>query len=282
MSLKITKPVVSVDWLKSNLGNEQLIILDCTIPKVTAELNTPISEEKKQIKAAIFFDIKKNFSDLNAAFPNTILSPQEFKKKCQNLGINIDSAIVCYDDLGIYSSPRVWWMFQLMGFKNIAVLDGGFPKWEENKYPIEKHQKKVFLKGNFEVNYQLEKIKYTEDVFSAIENDGILITDARSKGRFNSTEPEPRNGLKGGHIPNSISLPFSEILDKGMLKTEDDLKVIFSEINPENKELIFTCGTGITASVLALGAEILGIKKYSVYDGSWTEWASTENLPIEK
>jgi thiosulfate/3-mercaptopyruvate sulfurtransferase len=282
MSLKITKPVVSVDWLQSNLGNEQLIILDCTIPKVTAELNTPISEEKKQIKAAIFFDIKKKFSDLNAAFPNTILSPQEFKKKCQNLGINIDSAIVCYDDLGIYSSPRVWWMFQLMGFKNIAVLDGGFPKWEENKYPIEKHQKKVFLKGNFEVNYQLEKIKYTEDVFSAIENDGILIADARSKGRFNSTEPEPRNGLKGGHIPNSISLPFSEILDKGMLKTEDDLKVIFSEINPENKELIFTCGTGITASVLALGAEILGIKKYSVYDGSWTEWASTENLPIEK
>jgi thiosulfate/3-mercaptopyruvate sulfurtransferase len=282
MSLKITKPVVSVDWLKSNLGNEQLIILDCTIPKVTAELNTPISEEKKQIKAAIFFDIKKKFSDLNAAFPNTILSPQEFKKKCQNLGINIDSAIVCYDDLGIYSSPRVWWMFQLMGFKNIAVLDGGFPKWEENKYPVEKHQKKIFLKGNFEVNYQLEKIKYTEDVFSAIENDGILIADARSKGRFNSTEPEPRNGLKGGHIPNSISLPFSEILDEGMLKTEDDLKVIFSEINPENKELIFTCGTGITASVLALGAEILGIKKYSVYDGSWTEWASTENLPIEK
>jgi thiosulfate/3-mercaptopyruvate sulfurtransferase len=282
MSLKITKPVVSVDWLKSNLGNEQLIILDCTIPKVTAELNTPISEEKKQIKAAIFFDIKKKFSDLNAAFPNTILSPQEFKKKCQNLGINIDSAIVCYDDLGIYSSPRVWWMFQLMGFKNIAVLDGGFPKWEENKYPIEKHQKKVFLKGNFEVNYQLEKIKYTEDVFSSIQNDGILIADARSKGRFNSTEPEPRNGLKGGHIPNSISLPFSEILDEGMLKTEDNLKVIFSEINPENKELIFTCGTGITASVLALGAEILGIKKYSVYDGSWTEWASTENLPIEK
>jgi thiosulfate/3-mercaptopyruvate sulfurtransferase len=282
MSLKITKPVVSVDWLKSNLGNEQLIILDCKIPKVTAELNTPIFEEKKQIKAAIFFDIKKKFSDLNAAFPNTILSPQEFKKKCQNLGINIDSAIVCYDDLGIYSSPRVWWMFQLMGFKNIAVLDGGFPKWEENKYPIEKHQKKVFLKGNFEVNYQLEKIKYTEDVFSSIQNDGILIADARSKGRFNSTEPEPRNGLKGGHIPNSISLPFSEILDKGMLKTEDDLKVIFSEINPENKELIFTCGTGITASVLALGAEILGIKKYSVYDGSWTEWASTGNLPIEK
>ena len=265
MSLKITKPIVSVDWLQSNLGNEKLIILDCTIPKVTAKLNTPLSEDKKQIKDAIFFDIKKTFSDINAAFPNTILSPQGFEKRCQNLGINIDSAIVCYDDLGIYSSPRVWWMFKLMGFKNIAVLDGGFPKWEENKYPVEKHQKKVFLKGNFEVNYQLEKIKYTEDVFSGIENDRVLIADARSKGRFNATEPEPRNGLKGGHIPNSVSLPFSELLDKGMLKTEGDLRVIFNEINPEKKELIFTCGTGITASVLALGAEISGIKNYSIY-----------------
>lgn len=282
MSLKITKPIVSVDWLQSHLGNEQLIILDCTMSKVTAKLNTPTSEDKKQIKGAIFFDIKNTFSDLNAPFPNTILSPHDFEKRCQNFGINIDSAIVCYDDLGIYSSPRVWWMFQLMGFKNIAVLDGGFPKWKENKYSVEKQQKNVLFKGNFKVNYQSGKIKYTEDVFSAIENDAILIADARSKGRFNSTEPEPRNGLKRGHIPNSVSLPFSEILDKGMLKTKNDLNMIFSEINPENKELIFSCGTGITASVLALGAEVLGIKNYSVYDGSWTEWASTENLPIEK
>lgn len=282
MSLKITKPIVSVDWLQSHLGNEQLIILDCTMSKVTAKLNTPTSEDKKQIKGAIFFDIKNTFSDLNAPFPNTILSPHDFEKRCQNFGINIDSAIVCYDDLGIYSSPRVWWMFQLMGFKNIAVLDGGFPKWKENKYSVEKQQKNVLFKGNFKVNYQSGKIKYTEDVFSAIENDAILIADARSKGRFNSTEPEPRNGLKRGHIPNSVSLPFSEILDKGMLKTKNDLNMIFSEINLENKELIFSCGTGITASVLALGAEVLGIKNYSVYDGSWTEWASTENLPIEK
>lgn len=282
MSLKITKPIVSVDWLQSHLGNEQLIILDCTMSKVTAKLNTPTSEDKKQIKGAIFFDIKNTFSDLNAPFPNTILSPHDFEKRCQNFGINIDSAIVCYDDLGIYSSPRVWWMFQLMGFKNIAVLDGGFPKWKENKYSVEKQQKNVLFKGNFKVNYQSGKIKYTEDVFSAIENDAILIADARSKGRFNSTEPEPRKGLKGGHIPNSVSLPFSEILDKGMLKTKNDLNMIFSEINLENKELIFSCGTGITASVLALGAEVLGIKNYSVYDGSWTEWASTENLPIEK
>ena len=282
MSLKITKPIVSVDWLQANLENEQLIILDCTIPKVTAKSTESISEDKKQIKGAVFFDIKKIFSDVNAPFPNTILSPEVFEEKSQNLGINNDSIIVCYDDLGIYSSPRVWWMFQLMGFNNIAVLDGGFPKWEENKYPVEKQQKNTFLKGNFKVDYQPEKIKFTNDVLSAIDNEAILIADARSKGRFYATSPEPRSDVKGGHIPNSVSLPFSEVLENDMLKSKDDLKAIFSEINPKNKELIFSCGTGITASVLALSAEIAGIKKYAVYDGSWTEWGSTKNLPIEK
>lgn len=282
MSLKITKPIVSVDWLHSNLENEQLIILDCTIPKVTAKSTTSISDDKKQIKGAVFFDIKKTFSDVSAPFPNTILSPETFEEKAQNFGVNKDSIIVCYDDLGIYSSPRVWWMFQLMGFKNIAVLDGGFPKWEESKFPIEKQQKNLVLKGDFKADYQSEKIKFTNDVLSAIDNEAILIADARSKGRFDATEPEPRNDVKGGHIPNSVSLPFSEILENGMLKLEDDLKAIFGEINPENKKFIFSCGTGITASVLALGAEISGIKKYAVYDGSWTEWGSTENLPIDK
>ncbi len=282
MSLKITTPIVSVDWLQSNLENEHLIILDCTIAKATEKSTLSISDDKKRIKGAVFFDIKKTFSDVKAKFPNTILSPEAFEEKSQSLGINNDSIIVCYDDLGIYSSPRVWWMFQLMGFKNIAVLDGGFPKWDENKYPVEKQQTNVFLKGDFKVDYQSEKIKFTKDVLSAINNDTILIADARSKGRFYATSPEPRNDVKGGHIPNSVSLPFSKMIENGILKSENDLKVIFEEINQENKELIFSCGTGITASVLALGAEIVGIKKYAVYDGSWTEWGSTVNLPIEK
>ena len=282
MSLKISSPIVSVDWLQSNLENEHLIILDCTIAKATEKSTLSISDDKKRIKGAVFFDIKKTFSNVNAPFPNTILSPEAFEEKAQYLGVNNDSIIVCYDDLGIYSSPRVWWMFQLMGFKNIAVLDGGFPKWDENKYPVEKQHTNVFLKGDFKVDYQSEKIKFTKDLLFAINNDTILIADARSSGRFKSTSPEPRKDVKGGHIPNSVSLPFSKMIENGILKSENDLKVIFEKINQENKELIFSCGTGITASVLALGAEIVGIKKYAVYDGSWTEWGSTVNLPIEK
>lgn len=281
MSLKITKPIVSAEWLQSNLGNKNLIILDCTIAKITSKSNGTLFNYKKQIKGAIFFDIKNVFSDVKAPFPNTILPPKDFEEKARNLGVNNDSILICYDDLGIYSSPRVWWMFQLMGFKNIAVLDGGFPKWKENNLSIENQQTNQLKRGNFQVNYQSKKINFTNDVLSVIAKNTNLIADARSKGRFYGTEPEPRKDVKSGHIPNSVSLPYSEILENGSFKPKEDLQQIFKSINLSNKDFIFSCGTGITASILALGAELLGIKKYSVYDGSWTEWGSTEGLPIE-
>lgn len=280
MILKIDKPLVSVAWLKLNLGSENLLIFDCTIPKVTAKSSLSISDKKVQIKGANFFDIKNAFSDKNAAFPNTVLSPKEFEEKAKELGINHDSCIVVYDDLGIYSAPRVWWMFRLMGFNNIAVLDGGLPEWSLKGYPTEKPEKHQYKKGNFLANYKSEKIKFTNDMLSAIEDQTILIADARSKGRFYTTEPEPRNDVKPGHIPNSVSLPFGTILEDDKMKSEEELKEIFDKMKPENKKFIFSCGTGITACVLALGAEVSGIKNVSVYDGSWTEWGSTEGLPI--
>ncbi|WP_299665295.1 sulfurtransferase [uncultured Polaribacter sp.] len=277
MSPKIPSPLVSVDWLYTILNNKNLIILDCTLPKVTDD--SIISEEKKQIKGALFFDIKNNFSDTKAAFPNTVLPPIEFERKAQEIGINQDSVLVCYDDLGIYSSPRVWWMFQLMGFKNIAVLDGGLPEWKIKNYPIENPENHQPKQGNFKVDYTSEKLKCTEDVLNSIENKETLIVDARSKGRFYGTEPEPRNNLKSGHIPNSVNLPFGEVQQAGKMKSNEELKSIFKEYQ-NKKEVIFTCGSGITAAILALGAEIANIKNVSVYDGSWTAWGSTDHLPI--
>lgn len=279
MQFNTTKSLASVDWLYQNLNDENLIILDATIPKVTADKE--VLNDGFQIKKAIFFDIKNVFSDIKAVFPNTVLSPKEFEKKAQDLGINNNSYIVVYDHLGIYSSPRVWWMFQLMGFKNIAVLNGGFPEWKSKNYPVEKPILQKKAKGNFKVNYKASKIKFTKDVLLNIENNNLLVADARSKGRFYGTENEPREDVKSGHIPNSVSLPYSNIILNGKMKTEEELKLIFKKTNPDNKEFIFSCGTGITASVLALGADLIGYNSYSVYDGSWTEWGSTNNLPIE-
>jgi thiosulfate/3-mercaptopyruvate sulfurtransferase len=279
MSIKLNKSLVSLNWLKCNLKDKNVIILDCTLPKVTDK--STVSNAKNQIKGAIFFDIKNTFSDKNAPFPNTVISPKEFEKKARELGINNESVIICYDDLGIYSASRVWWMFQLMGFKNSAVLDGGLPKWKTKNFPTEKPQIHLHKKGNFKANYQPHKLKFTNDVLAAIENQDILIVDARSRGRFLGIEPEPRNNVKSGHIPNSLSLPYSSVLENGILKSEKELKTIFTEIKGNKKELIFSCGTGITAAILALAAEIAGVKNCSVYDGSWTEWGLTENLPIE-
>ncbi|QOD61316.1 sulfurtransferase [Polaribacter haliotis] len=277
MSLQITKPLVSVDWLYSNLENEQLIILDCTIPKVTDTLQ--VSSDKKRIRGAVFIDIKNIFSDKKAPFPNTVLSPEEFQEKAQELGINKDAILICYDDLGMYSSPRVWWMFQLMGFTNIAVLDGGFPEWTSKKYPIENPKYHQRTKGNFNVDYKPAKLKFTEDVLNSIENKETLIVDARSNGRFYGTAPEPRDDIKSGHIPNSVSLPFGEIQNNGKMKSKQELEEIFNTFK-DKEQIIFTCGSGITASILALGAEIAGVKNTAVYDGSWTEWGSSNNLPI--
>lgn len=281
MSLKIPSPKVKAKWLYHHLEDENLIIFNATIPKVTDKENFSLKENYK-IKGAVFFDIKNTFSDKEAAFPNTILSPEKFQDKAQEIGVNNNSCIIVYDEIGIYSSARVWWMFQLMGFTNIAVLDGGFPAWKSKEYPVEKKHLINLSKGDFKSFYQPDKIKFTKDVLENIKNKESIVLDARSKGRFYATEPEPRNDIRGGHIPGSVSLPYLEILDHQYLKSNEDLKSIYQDLNNLKKPIIFSCGSGITASVLALGAEIAGIKKYAVYDGSWTEWGSTNHLPIEK
>lgn len=281
MALQVPNSIVSVDWLHTHIENNELIIFDATIPKVTGAKIVDNSK-KQQIKGAVFFDIKNEFSDTASELPNTVLTPKDFEEKAQKIGVNNNSCIVVYDDFGLYSAPRVWWMFQLMGFTNIAVLDGGLPKWKSKNYPLEHPEKHQTKKGNFRVNYQAKKVVFAKDVLENIHSKKNLVVDARSKGRFYATEPEPRKGLAGGHIPNSKSLSHAKISEQNQLKSKEELVSIYKEINPKNQPFIFSCGSGITASVLALGADVAGYTNYAVYDGSWTEWASTPNLPIEK
>lgn len=278
--LQIEKPLVSVNWLYQHKDATNLIVLDGTIPKVTQQEENNF--EENQIPTARFFDIKKIFSIQGAAFPNTALESDDFESEARKLGINKDSCIVVYDIHGIYSSPRVWWLFKAMGFHNIAVLDGGLPAWKKAKYPIEKKQTHNFGFGDFEANYQLGKIINSDIVLESISNTSKQILDARSSGRFNATEPEPRKEIRSGHIPTSKNLPHSSLLNDSVLKSKEELEHLFQKVNPDNKELIFSCGSGITACVLALGATIADYKDVSVYDGSWTEWGSLPHLPIEK
>lgn len=279
MSLKVKSALVSIDWFYENLENKHLVILDATIPKVAEKQDHIVPKTK--IKGAIFFDVKNEFSDINSVYPNTVLPPLEFEQKAKELGINTNSCIVVYDDLGIYSSPRVWWMFHLMGFKNIAVLNGGMPLWKSKGYPTETPRNKVQDMGNFKVDYHFEKIKHTKDIFKNISSQEALIVDARSKERFLGVVSEPRKEVEVGHIPDSKNLPYTEVIENHFFKSKKSLLQIYSNLNKSNKPFVFSCGSGITASILALGAEIAGYSNYAIYDGSWTEWGSS-NLPIEK
>lgn len=277
--LTVKSPIVSVDWLHDNLSADNLIVLDATIQKVGVK--TDDKKEKQQIKDAVFFDLKSVFLDVEAEYPNTIPSEKYFETEAQKLGIYNDSCVVVYDDLGVYSSPRVWWLFKVFGFENVAVLNGGLPAWKDAGYTVESKKEREFLRGNFKANLNKGKISVTEEVLKA-SLDNKVILDARSKGRFYATEPEPRKDLRGGHIPNSKSLPYAELQLNGKMKSKEELQKIFSEVNPSKEGMILSCGSGITACILALGAEEVGKTNYSVYDGSWTEWASRLELPVEK
>lgn len=279
--LLINAPIVSVNWLAEHLDHPDVMILDGSIKKAVSDQDNEFSEYR--IKNALFFDIKKSFSDLTSTLPNMLPTQEDFSKACKQLGISAHHKIVVYDILGMYSSARVWWMFKVMGHENVTVLDGGLPAWKNAGLPLEhiSTPQQSLPKGNFVAQYKSGSAVDRNTVLNAINAEDILILDARANGRFYGTAPEPRSDLKSGHIPSSISLPYTRVLNNNKMLSVADLKRIFDDFDIENKKLIFSCGSGITACIILLAAELAGYDLLSIYDGSWTEWGQLEGVPIE-
>ncbi|WP_179019681.1 sulfurtransferase [Winogradskyella forsetii] len=261
--------LVSIDWLHTNMNASNLIILDATINKV-------VDETAIRIPNARFFDIKQKFSDTSAPFPSTLPSKEQFEKEAQNLGVNNNSIIVIYDDKGVYSSARVWWLFKVFGFNDVAVLDGGLPEWKLNNFPVDYYTDETYSKGNIEIDLNSKLMTNFEGIHHFIEDQEAQIIDARSEARFKCLVDEPRVGLRRGTIPNSKNLPYTTLFDGNTFKSINQLSIIFSnlEMGKNKRTLVFSCGSGITACILALAATLCNYKNLVVYDGSWTEYGS--------
>jgi len=233
------------------------------------------------IKNAYFFDIDK-ISDIKTNLPHMLPSQRKFEKKVRSFGINQNSLIAAYDVKGIFSSPRVWWMFKYFGHNNIFVLNGGLKKWLKEKKPVT-NKKTYFKKGNFISQLSKEFLVTKNEVLESINRKNSLTFDARHKDRFNGKVKEPRKGLRSGHIPGSKNIFWGNLINrKGTLVSKKKINNLFNKFPIKNKKIITSCGSGITACILSLSL-LHGPKiQTSVYDGSWAEWGQNKKLPISK
>ena len=201
----------------------------------------------------------------------------------KRMGIGDGHHVIAYDGTGLFSAPRIWWMFKAMGHENVSVLDGGFPKWKTEGRPTE-----TAIPSHGQRHYTAKQNNFIIRDYAGMQanltSNREQVVDARAKGRFDGTAPEPRPELQSGHIPGSLSLPFNQLTsDEGTLKDKAGLRAEFEKAGVDlTRPIVTTCGSGVTASVLFLALEVLGVQNVALYDGSWSEWAATEGAPIEK
>lgn len=275
-------PLVSVSWLAERLRDPQVIVLDATLPPVgvVPPVDTLGRYLERHIPGAVFFDIDE-LSDHSTPLPHMLPSGEEFSLSMEELGVGDGMTIVVYEQAGVFSAPRAWWMLRTFGAQQVYILDGGLEAWLAAGQPVESGPVRR-SKASFTAKLHASAVKTFADLQQIIAAKGQIL-DARSAARFAGTAPEPRPGISSGHMPGSTSVPFTELVAEGRLKDSAGLRDIFAAKGVDIAQPITTtCGSGVTAAVIALGLEIAGASQVSLYDGSWAEYALRPEGIIEK
>ncbi len=274
--------LVSTGWLAANLHRSDVKVMDATYHLPTVKRDARAEYVAGHIPGATFFDIDR-ISDRKNPLPHMIPSATDFAEAVGMLGIRNSDTVVVYDAYGLGSAGRAWWMFRLFGHDRVAVLDGGLPKWKRENRPLQPGPV-VPQHENFVPKFRPELVRAKDNLLANLKSHAEQVLDARPAGRFTGKDAEPRPGLRGGHIPQSLNLPANTILDPQTMTVlpEDRLRAKFAEAGIDlTKPVVTTCGSGVSACTLALGLHLLGADKVAIYDGSWSEWGLPGDTPVE-
>lgn len=284
MSYKNADALVSTEWLARHMTAPDVRIVDATSFLPTQGRDAKAEYRERHIPGAVFFDID-DVADENSDLPHMLPSPEKFSSKVRKMGLGDGNRIVVYDaNGGFMAACRVWWMFRVFGHSDVAVLDGGLPKWLAEGRPVE-DMPPAPRERHFTARLDHTLVRSFEQMLDNLEKGREQVADARAADRFRGDAPEPRQGLRAGHIPGSISLPFSELMSKDnhfTMRPASELQQAIENagIDP-SKPVVASCGSGVTAGVIAFGLYLLGHEHVAVYDGSWTEWGARDEAPVE-
>ncbi|EGT5709551.1 3-mercaptopyruvate sulfurtransferase [Cronobacter dublinensis] len=273
---------VASHWLAEHIDDPEIQILDARMAPAGQEHLRDMAQEYRagHLPGALFFDIEA-LSDHASPLPHMMPRPETFAVAMRELGVNDDKHLIIYDEGNLFSAPRAWWMLRAFGVQNVSILAGGLAEWQRDGFPLQEGAVEA-PEGEFEAKLDELQIKRLTDVLLASHENTAQIVDARPAARFNAEADEPRPGLRRGHMPGALNVPWTELVVKGQLKTTDELHAIFARQGVNlHRPIITSCGSGVTAAVVTLALATLGASDVTLYDGSWSEWGGRQDLPVE-